>query len=164
MLYIGPDQSISKTNQVTLLVVSSSIGDVDISCTPQAIIPTSITFQTPGKKIIQAEFPDIGVYTIRVTKDSETDLCTINANTDKCLIYGYITDIMGNPIKNEEVYIEPITKQGIATTALITYTDDAGYFAVPLLRGITVVIRVKNTGYRKVITVPNTNSKNIGEL
>lgn len=165
MLYIGPDVSYVTPIETKLMIVSSEVGEVEISCSPPSIIPSSVSFVTPGKTSISVTFPTIGTYIITASRGLEIDSCTVSVGADMCLLTGYITDIAGNPLRNTEVYIEPLRNdKGVALTTIIVYTDTSGYFAVPLYKGLDIIIRVHDTPYRKVVTVPDAQTADIKDL
>jgi hypothetical protein len=163
-IYIGPSLTLTNSTHCTLMA-SGTAGVVTLTCYPPAIVPDTVTIGASGKISFDATFGAINQYTITAVLGGETDTCVIEANTDKCLVYGTIVDVLGNPLRNSEIYIEPIQDgPSMSIVAIKVYTNHEGYFSIQLLRDIEVVLNAKDAAYNKRITVPNANSVDIKDL
>lgn len=164
MLYIGPNVTLTNSMTCTLMT-SGTPGVVTLTCYPSAIVPDTVTIGASGKVSFNATFSTINQYTITAVLGTETDTCVIEANTDKCLVYGTIVDVLGNPLRNSEIYIEPVQDgPSMSIVAIKVYTNHEGYFSIQLLRDIEIVLKAKDAAYNKQITVPNANSVDISVL
>lgn len=81
-----------------------------------------------------------------------------------CLVFGTLIDVSGNPLSGQKVeaYLNRAGyfshKAGLIGYAATTLTDESGYFALPLIRGIDVTINVPVTGFSTRGYVPNSTS------
>lgn len=81
-----------------------------------------------------------------------------------CVIYGKVTDISGRPIPNARIEVSanknPYFIRTYANIGPSTYTvsDEAGYFQIPLIKGIEVTVSIPATGFSVVGYVPNKDS------
>lgn len=162
--YVGPDQDLTFGKTVHLMVCGH-VGDAVITSSPPAVHEDTISVGATGKAEFDVTFNSIAQYTITAVLGGETDTCIIEANTDKCLVYGTIVDVLGNPLRNSEIYIEPIQDgPSMSIVAIKVHTNHEGYFSVQLLRGIEVVLNAKDAAFNKRITVPDQNSVDIKDL
>lgn len=164
MLYIGPNITLTNSTTCTMMA-SGTPGVVTLTCYPPAVVPDTVTIGASGKISFDVTFSAINQYTITAVLGAETDTCVIEANTDKCLVYGTIVDVLGNPLRNSEIYISPVQDgPSMSIVAIKVYTNHEGYFSIQLLRDIEVVLKAKDAAYNKQITVPDANSVNIATL
>lgn len=80
---------------------------------------------------------------------------------NKCILFGNIMNPSGQPLSNAKVeallnksgYF--IDKHPLLGPVAGTYTDENGYFELPLLRGISVTVNIPSTSFTTSGYVPN---------
>jgi len=163
MIYIGPTQAVVNARTCSLMAAGDA-GTYTITCVPPAIVPDTTTIVT-GKTILPCTFPAIGTYVITITDGVSSDTCSIYVDMLKCLVYGTIVDVLGNPLRNAEITISPETDgPELSIVAATAYTNHLGFFSIRLLRDMVCVIHVHDTAYKKKITIPDANSVDIKDL
>lgn len=93
-----------------------------------------------------------------------------NSSLNTCIVYGTIKDISGQPVENSTVYLlpNPITQfidgNSIMLKSIVSYTNNFGEFAVEAVRGSSVIIKINDIGFNKLVTIPNKENVSIEEL
>ena len=77
-----------------------------------------------------------------------------------CRVYGYITDLSGEPLErigvSARVLALPdiLSGLGIQKDTVSSYTDSNGYFTVTIIQGATVDVAIPAINYRRTVLVP----------
>ena len=164
MIWIGPEVSVSVGKTTTLMVLSTVSGDATISCSDW-ISSETVALVANEKHSFTVDFSGIGTYVITAALGLDSDNTTVSYRIDKCRVYGTIVDVLGRPLRNSEVLVEPLRDGSeLSVQAAVIYTDHIGHFEIELLRGIECVLHAKDAAYKKLITVPDQNSVDIKDL
>ena len=87
-----------------------------------------------------------------------------------CLLYGYIKDLTNENVEDVVVYVYIyekgtfINNNGILLGSKKIETDSSGYFSVSLIRELDVILEIKDQGYIKRFTVPDSASVDYSTL
>lgn len=79
-----------------------------------------------------------------------------------CSIQGSVRDASGEPVRNElvratlrPVFVDSLARATKADSVTSTYTNDAGDFDLPLVRGGVFRLEIPGIGYDRKVTVPD---------
>jgi len=88
-----------------------------------------------------------------------------------CIVYGFLYDIMGKPLRGVEVKAELVKPYTILNNTdltisgrVATITNASGYFQLQLLQNIEIVLSIPAIGYYKEVVVPTLESINFKAL
>lgn len=105
-------------------------------------------------------------------RENEPQPLTSSPAPNVCLVTGNIIDATGtaNPFENVDVSAHPlllpaeISANFVMGRKIFTRTDHSGYFSLPLIQGMTVLIEVKSAGIRFQAVIPSQSTIRIEDL
>lgn len=91
-----------------------------------------------------------------------------------CTLQGTLIDAGGQPMAAVGVRVSPVTVGGapvftahgelVGLEPLATITDENGYFAINLVRGLQCVVTIDVLGYARKVTIPDQPTCNLKDL
>lgn len=77
------------------------------------------------------------------------------------ILYGTVLPLSGSVSRTPVIVrliSSPYTDVGITTAPFVVYSDDDGYFEIPVVQGTTIEVVIRRLGFRRTMTVPVTDS------